>query len=377
MRILFAANFSGIGGAERSLMPLARELQQRGHELTLFLVDTPFETAVFKEFAGVVDLPDTSRGQKARRPMRLLRLLLEIRRTDLVVATSELTVTYVAWVLAALWRKPLVADVQVHLSSWIRDNCHPVHRLLSRWIYPRLRGIRCVSYGVAEDLRAQFSVRADQVVVIPVPFDLEELRRAKALTVEARDEPIFLRPVIVGAGRLTSQKRFDVAIRTFQILHRHLTVDANLLILGEGEDRHALEQQIADLGLADRVFLPGHVVNLAAYLGRAAVFLLSSDYEGLPRVLIEALAVGCPVVATDCPSGPFEILDGGKGGLLAPCGDAEQLATALAQVLTDTALSEKLRRVGSSRVEAFDTTATAQTYSEWIRRMKQNGFGPE
>ena len=371
MRILFVASFSGIGGAERSLMPLARELRQQGHELTLFLARAPFDAAVFGEFPGKVDLPDARGGQKARSPARLLRLVREVRGTDVVVATSELTVTYAAWLLAALCRKPLVADVQVHLSGWIRDNCHAAHRHLSRWVYPRIRAIRCVSEGVARDMREQFGVPADRLAVIPVPFDLEEIRRVGAQPVETRHEPIFQRPVIVGAGRLTSQKRFDVAVRTFERLHRRHGIDANLLILGEGEERGALEQQVASLGLGDRVFLPGHVTHIAAYLRRAAVFLLSSDYEGLPRVLIEALAVGCPAVATDCPSGPFEILDGGQAGLLAPCGDPEQLAAGLARLFADPALAEKFRLAGPSRVEAFGTRRVAQAYSEWLSGVKR------
>lgn len=371
MRILFVASFSGIGGAERSLMPLARDLKEQGHELTLFLARRPSDAAVFEEFAGTVDIPSGRIRRPGRSPARLLRLAGLVRRADMVVATSELTVTYVSWLLAGLWRKPLVADVQVNLSGWIRDNCHPAHAFLSRWVYRRVRAIRCVSEGVAKDLREQFGVRADQIVVIPVPFDLAEIRRAGEQPVPARDDAVFQRPVIVGAGRLTSQKRFDVAIRTLEILRRHHAVDANLLILGEGEDRPALGQQARDLGLADRVFLPGHAVNLAAYLRRASVFLLSSDYEGLPRVLIEALAVGCPSVATDCASGPFEILDGGAAGLLAPCGDAEQLADALARVFRDPVLSGELRRVGPSRVEVFDTKVVNRAYSQWLRETRQ------
>jgi glycosyltransferase involved in cell wall biosynthesis len=284
----------------------------------------------------------------------------------MVVATSELTVTYIAWLLATLCRRPLVADVQVHLSSWIRDNCHPAHRVLSRLIYPRVRALRSVSDGVSDDLQAVFHVRRERIAVIPVPFDLEEIRRESGRPLGARDEPVFARPVIVCAGRLTSQKRFDLAIRSFDLLVRGRGLDANLLILGEGEDRVALERQVLDLGLAGRVFLPGQVENIGAYMRRAAVFLLSSDYEGFGRVLVEALAVDCPCVSTDCPSGPAEILDGGRAGLLVPCGDVEGLARALAKVLTEPALAAEMRAAGSSRVEGFATGTVAQAYSRWL-----------
>ena len=368
MKILFVGSLSGIGGAERSLMPLARQLREQGHELTLFLARPPQDAAVFEEFDGAVDIPSEGYKQISKRIARLGRLVKLVNRTDVVVATSELTVTYVSWLLAALCRKPLLADVQVHLSGWIRDNCHPAHRFLSRWVYKRVRAIRCVSEGVAKDLREEFGVSAGQIVVIPVPFDLGEIRRVAEQRVAARDTAVFQRPVIVGAGRLTSQKRFDIAIRALESLRRRHGVDANLLILGEGDDRASLEQQARGLGLADRCFLPGHAENLPAYLRSASVFLLSSDYEGLPRVLIEALAVGCPAVATDCPSGPYEILNGGIAGLLAPCGDADGLADALARVLTDTELAEKLRRLGPQRVEVFETIAVARAYSHWLEK---------
>lgn len=127
MRILFVASFSGIGGAERSLMPLARRLDQQGHSLTLFLARPPVDAAVFQEFPGRVDIPTGSGGRSAKSLGRLFRLSGMIRRSDLVVATSELTPTYVATVLAALWRKPLAADVQVQLSSWIRDKIGRAH----------------------------------------------------------------------------------------------------------------------------------------------------------------------------------------------------------------------------------------------------------
>ena len=363
MKILFVASFSGIGGAERSLMPLARHLKTQGHELTLFLARPPQDAAIFEEFAGVVDFPP----KKSSRLVRLWRLARLVSRTDVVIATSELTVTYVSWALAAICRKPLLADVQVHLSVWIRDGCNPVHLSLSRWVYRRIRGIRCISEGVAKDMREEFGVRADRIAIITVPFDLEAIRTSGEQPVPTRDAAVFMRPVIVGAGRFTSQKRFDVAIRTLESLRRRHAIEANLLILGDGEDRDALTQLAGSLGLAERVFLPGHAVNLPTYLRHASAFLLSSDYEGLSRVLIEALTVGCPSVSTDCPSGPYEVLDGGAAGLLAPCGDADALADALQRVLTDAPLAEKLRHAGLQRVRMFETSVVAQTYGRWLQ----------
>src|SRR5690606_37626457 len=133
-------------------------------------------------------------------------------------------------------------------------------------------------------------------------------------------------PVLVAAGRLVPQKNFPLLLAAFAQLRAQRP--ARLLILGEGRERPRLEAAAHELGIAADVALPGHVDNPYAAYARASLFVLSSDWEGLPTVLIEALACGCPIVATDCPSGPAEILQGGRYGSLVPMGDAAALAQA-------------------------------------------------
>jgi glycosyltransferase involved in cell wall biosynthesis len=137
---------------------------------------------------------------------------------------------------------------------------------------------------------------------------------------------------------------------------------ARLIILGEGEERPSLEKLIATLGLQDSVALPGFVPNPYAYMRNAALFVLSSLWEGLPTVLIEAMAVGVPVVSTDCPSGPFEILKGGKLGPLVPVGDLSALATAILQVLDRT-----VRYPLDLDVERFEERQAVQSYLKLLR----------
>src|SRR5262249_43075680 len=137
-------------------------------------------------------------------------------------------------------------------------------------------------------------------------------------------------PVVLGAGRLHAQKDFPTLLRAFAQVRAKR--EARLMILGEAkcaEYRTELMALAAQLGIADDVMLPGFVANPFAYMARAAVFVLSSAWEGLPTVLIEALASGCPVVSTACPSGPREILENGKYGPLVPVGDDTALANAI------------------------------------------------
>jgi glycosyltransferase involved in cell wall biosynthesis len=148
------------------------------------------------------------------------------------------------------------------------------------------------------------------------------------------DHPWFAEgapPVILGVGKLKPQKDFATLLRAFATLRAGRA--ARLVILGEGEQRGELEALAQNLGIAADVALPGFVDNPFPYMARASLFVLSSRFEGLPGVLIQALACGCPAVSTDCPSGPAEILEGGRYGPLVPVGDAEGLARAMAETL--------------------------------------------
>ncbi|NLL58039.1 MAG: glycosyltransferase [Firmicutes bacterium] len=187
--------------------------------------------------------------------------------------------------------------------------------------------IVAVSQGVAEDLASITGIPKSRIRVIYNPVVTSELLQRSHEHVKhawfAPGEP----PVILGVGRLTKAKDFPTLIRAFALVRQERP--ARLMILGEGEERFRLEALVKELGLEDDVALPGFVDNPYAYMARAAVFVLSSAWEGLPTVLIEAMACGCPVVSTDCPSGPAEILENGKYGPLVPVGDADKLAEAI------------------------------------------------
>jgi len=166
--------------------------------------------------------------------------------------------------------------------------------------------------------------------------------------------------VIIGIGRLTRQKDFGTLIRAFAEVRKR--IPSRLLILGEGEDRRSLEQLCQSLGISDDVDFPGFVVNPHAFLARAAVFVLSSRWEGLGNVLVEALAAGIPVVSTDCPNGPSEILDHGRYGQLVPVEDSAAMAEAIMRVMTGGFLAEN----PWSRLDLFDTNGVIDSYLELL-----------
>jgi glycosyltransferase involved in cell wall biosynthesis len=203
---------------------------------------------------------------------------------------------------------------------------------LVRRFYPWADHIIGNSRGVVEDLIQVTGLPRERIRLLYNPVVTPEVRR-KAL--EPLDHPWFMPgepPVILAVGRLTQQKDFPTLLQAFAQERR--ARPARLLILGEGPDRPKLEALVNVLGLSADVALPGFVQNPYAYMRRAGVYVLSSRWEGLPTVLIEALYCGNPVVATDCPSGPQEILAGGKHGALVSMGDAAALAAAITAALS-------------------------------------------
>ncbi|MBD1847830.1 glycosyltransferase [Cyanobacteria bacterium FACHB-63] len=227
--------------------------------------------------------------------------------------------------------------------------------LFARLLYPGADGIVAVSNGVAKDLAQTASLPLSSIQTIYNPVITPELFTSAE---EPVDHPWFNSPdvpVLIGVGKLEAQKDFPNLIRAFAKVRQ--VRPARLVILGWGPDRPQLEALIQELGVQDDVDLSGYVQNPYAYMARSSVFVLSSAWEGLPTVLIEAMALGLPVVSTDCESGPSEILAGGKYGHLTPVGDSDALGDAILEVLAD---GQKL--IESSWLEQFGLEMATQKY---------------
>jgi len=209
---------------------------------------------------------------------------------------------------------------------------------LIKRFYPWANGIVVVSNGVRDDMAQLTKIPRERITVIynPSVVGAEVWEKAQA----PLDHPWFKPdqpPVLVAVGRLQMQKDYPTLLHAFAKVRKNRPV--RLLILGEGKERVPLEELIKELGLEQDISLPGFVMNPYAYMARASLFVLSSRWEGLPTVLIEALCCGTPVVSTDCPSGPREILRDGQYGQLVPVGDVDELARAIEATLKNKAPS--------------------------------------
>lgn len=316
------------GGAERVAVNLLKGMLARDVPLDLVLASA--EGPYLEQVPKQVRLVNLAAGRVINAVLPLAHYLRQNRPSALLSHMNHANVVAVAARELARTKTRLVLvehdTLSVAKSESIRGRFVP---LFVKWLYPRADAIIGVSKGAARDLELKLPGEKVTAIYNPVVDD-ELIAKAKA----PLSHPWFQEgasPIFLAVGRLSLQKDFLTLIKAFALLRRQRP--ARLLILGEGESRPELEAIIATFGITEDVSLPGFVENPYAYMSNASAFVLSSRWEALPTVLIEAMACGCPVIATDCPSGPEEILEAGVYGPLVPIGNATALSEAMLQVL--------------------------------------------
>ncbi|PRD41931.1 glycosyl transferase [Phyllobacterium phragmitis] len=362
-------------GAERSMVNLARALAECGIAVDLLLAEATGE--FLSEIPASVRLIELKRSSAVRalpllitRPRDLLGLLLllivphspkpigaipglvEYLRTERpTTLLSALDYANVAAIIAAgiaptgtravISQRNHFSTEMASRQAWRAGYAQSVfHRL-----YSRADRIVAVSKSVADDIAQACDLPRDQVVTI---YNAVAGPVLDAKATEPLDHPWFAPgapPVVLGVGKLKPQKDFPTLLRAFAALRRER--EARLIILGEGPDRAELEALARELGVASDVAFPGFVANPFPYMAHAGLFVLSSTFEGLPGVLIQALACGCPVISTDCPGGSAEILENGRYGALTPVGDVGALADAMKATLDAPLDRDILRQRGN------------------------------
>jgi glycosyltransferase involved in cell wall biosynthesis len=312
--------------------------------------------------------------KSAQRLPKLIGYLRSRRPEALLSATHFANeIACVARVIAGTDTRIIVSEhtnLSAHIrDSNIRDSNGRMHALLlpltTRWLYPLADSIVAVSNGVADHMCSVSGLARSRVQTIYNPIDFKSLA---AMAKERLNEPWFAPgepPVILAIGRLEVQKNFPNLLYAFAEIRRKQP--ARLLILGEGSERTRLTSLVAQLGLEQHVSLPGFVANPAAYMARSAVFAMSSSWEGMPVALIEALALGIPIVSTNCPSGPAEVLNDGIYGDLVPMNDSAALTDAILRVF-----SGRRRIVVDEWLTQFDSDTITERYLDLMCRESTN-----
>lgn len=373
----FVKNLLG-GGAERVAVNLLQGLPQDVFDQELVTVSAwgPFLEHVPEH----VVLTDLARGGGVKNQgnvsASIWPLVRYLRRRKPDILISHLAHANIAATIAVALAQTKTKVVLVeHNDNSLLDrtrNRSRAGQLMQHFksqIYRRADHLVGVSEGVASYIATTFGVPRERISAIYNPVISDELLAKAEEPLEhpwfQSDEP----PVLLATGRLREQKDFVTLLRAFALVRAQRP--CRLLILGEGQERSALEAEVAALGLKADVSLPGFTANPYAYMKNASLFVLSSRWEGLPTVLVEAIACGCPVVATDCPSGPDEILEGGKWGQLVPMADPAALAGAITEALDQEHSAEKPQE----RASAFTFERSMQNYTALLERLARSRKG--
>lgn len=314
-------------------MNLANGFSQRGYSVDMVLLSATGE--LISDLHPAIRVVDLKVERMRCAFPALVRYLRQAQPKAVLACMWPLTVLALwARMLSRVPTRLVVAEHTTWSRSELLKRCSVGWQVRTsmRCFFPRADGIVAVSQGAADDLAnfAPLDRRAITVIYNPVVGNgpVPELATPAAPTGWC----VGTHRRVLAVGTLKEIKDYRTLLDAFATLRQR--ADARLLILGEGECRSALEAQARHLGITDSVFMPGFVKDATPYYRHADLHVLSSTGEGLPTVIIEALAAGTPVVSTDCPSGPREILCGGKFGRLVPVGDVDALAAAMQESLT-------------------------------------------
>lgn len=328
----------GEGGAERVVTDLASEFASKGHEVSLLVhsENNPYGRELH-ENVNLISLENIfSRYLKPRTFFCLFSLIkfLKNKKPDVVFTTGvthSVILIFVAWLFRikskVIIRETNTISVQEKKTSSFLSK---ILFSLARSAYPRATAVIAPSQGVCKDIEVKIpALKGKKIHVIHNPIRTRDiqLKSQEKLSNEELENTSY----ILSVGRLVPQKAFDVLIKAWAPIYHDHKID--LVILGEGSEREKLENLSKELGVSNHLHLPGFEENPFSYMASARLYVLSSYFEGLPNALLQAICCGCPVIATDCPSGPNEILQGGSLAPLVPVGDVEALQEGIDQFL--------------------------------------------
>ncbi|MHA1845999.1 MAG: glycosyltransferase [Promethearchaeota archaeon] len=364
-KLLFVISSLRGGGAERVVVNLINHLERNKYEPYLVIFENKLDLKRNLKFPiKIVCLEKKSKWDFLKIILKL-RKVIKNYKPDSVI--SFLQYTNIVTVLSTLYQRrnyTLIISERSYPRKYLANNLFGfIERVLMNFTYKQSDLIIAVSKGIKIVLEEDFRIASKKIKVIYNPIPLEEV----ILKSKKRVEHLFLKnndfQLIISAGRLVKLKRFDRLLKAFAIIKRYKK-SARLIILGDGILKRELENLALRLNINKFVSFVGYKDNPYAWMSKAHIFALSSDYEGFPNVLIEAMACGVPVISTDCPSGPKEIITNEKNGILVPVGDERKLADGILDLLGDEKKRRRLSIEARKRVQDFEAKKIVRQYAE-------------
>ncbi len=355
--LLIVTDSLAAGGAERVVIKLANALYGLGVKVELAITGSKMDAAPQLHPAiRITQLRSQRRYVGTLYSIFALARFLRSHRRDGLIAGIETLhpVAYLSSVFSV--RRPALLGI---LHTTLSKHWHSLHPLRLSWMRACMQRMMlvAVSEAVARDAQQFLHAAPQQIITIANPIIDDALLACEEAALSDAERAAI--PTVICVGGLKPMKRFDLAVRAFTKVRE--TLDCRMVIVGEGTEREALEALITSLNMAEYVSMAGYVPNPEREMLKAQALLLSSDYEGLPSVMIEALACGLHVVATDCPSGPREILEEGRLGTLVPVGDVDAMAQALTRALSSKP-SDAEKQEGLARARAYSAQHAAVDY---------------
>lgn len=372
IKVTFFLPSLGGGGAEKSVVRLLQSLDKENFQISLllgkmkgFLIEEIPKEVLVKEL-NVLHVR-----------YALLKLIKYLRREKPDIFVSFLshvnTISTLAKFLSRTKTKFIISE-RTTFSHTPEITKTAKNRLLAffflkplvKFTYPLADAIICVSKGVAEDLSG-FLGSKEKIKVIYNPIVSNDLY---ILADQPMEHPWFSNqktPIILAVGRLTRAKDYPILLRAFALICKKKKT--YLVILGEGEERKNLENLVRKLRISENIAFLGFQKNPYKYMQKSLVFVLSSKREGFPNVIVEAMVCGCPVVSTDCQSGPNEIIENGENGILVPVGNEKALAEAILKVLNNCSLQKKISAEGKKRIQNFTAEKSVKEYEKLFQEV--------
>ena len=360
------------GGTERNVVNLINYLHDEGRIVSLVLGNKKGD--FIKDVKAGIPIIDLNASSSLRLFFTLERYFKAQKPDIFISAFPRINIIVLAAkIFSRSTTKVMITEHSVFSmlpviarNAWRRAFARAFMPPLAKMLYPKADAIICVSRGIAQDL-SNIIGGAPKINVVYNPIINDTVYELADLP---PDHPWFLNPttpVILAVGRLVACKDYPTLLKAFALVVQ--TQPAHLVILGDGPEKEALECLANKMGLSGQVAFLGFKKNPYAYMKRASVFALSSLQEGFGNVIIEAMACGTPVVSTDCPVGPGEIITHKESGMLVPVASPEALAKAIVAILSDASLAQRFSTRGKIRAEYFTVKKSVIAYEAIFKEL--------